>query len=165
MLSLALETTDMCIYQSPEAGGKTKIYYLNGQVTIVERRVEKLLDDTLIYFGSNLKTRRLSAKVLTQQAHHLPIIIEPTLHWMYYPVHQSKAHFQMYVQHSMIYHFEGNKDHTTLYFINNMQVDVPQSIAFIQKQHLKALYLADMQSKIIKRQLHISNHRMPLNLQ
>lgn len=159
MLTMPLCATDMCIYQCPEADGKTKVYSYCGDVRIVDERAEKLLDQTLIFFGSNTKIRRQSAKVLMNHMHHLPIIIEPSIQWMYYPVHQSKAHFQLFIQHQMIYHLEGGKDSTTIYFVNNMELVVPQNIKFIHKQHQKALLLADLQSKIIKRQLHLSNYR------
>lgn len=159
MIGMPLSATDMCIYQKPEIGGNTEIITAEGESRFVDKRAEQLIDETLIYFGSNIKTRRQSARVLIQHTHHLPIIIEPTLQWMYYPVHQSKAHFQLFLQHQMIYHFEGNKHTTIIHFINNTQLEVPQNIAFIQKQHQKALLLADMQSKIIKRQLHLSSYR------
>lgn len=158
MLEMPLCATDMCIYQSPEVEGKTQIYSFCGDVRIIDERAEKLLDQTLIFFGSNIKTRRQSAKVLTRHMHHLPIIIEPSIQWMYYPIHQSKTHFQLFIQHQMIYHFEGKKDQTRIFFINNMELVVPQNINFIHKQHQKALLLADLQSKIIKRQLHLSNY-------
>ncbi|WP_414044600.1 competence protein ComK [Macrococcus equi] len=159
MLNLSLCVTDMCIFQHPSAGGSTEIYPLEGDLRCVNVRPEKLIDQTLIYFGSNIRTRRQSAKVLTGYTHHLPVIIEPTLEWMYYPVHQSKAHFQLFLNYKSIYHFEGNKHQTTIYFINGSLIEVPQNVSFVQKQHQKALYLADVQAKLIKRQLHMS-HRL-----
>ncbi|MCE4955696.1 competence protein ComK [Macrococcoides caseolyticum] len=160
MLNMALETTDMCIYQHPEIGGHTAVYAIDGTMRIVEERAEALLNHTLIYFGSDIKTRRQSAKVLIHKSHHLPIIIEPTLEWMYYPVHKEKKFFQMYIHYKMIFHFEGNKEETTLYFINGTEITVAQNVSFIKKQHDKALYLADLQSKIIKRQLPHRNYRL-----
>lgn len=150
----------MCIYQRPNLAGQTEILTHMEERRIVETRPDVLLEDTLIYFGSNLKTRKQSAKVLTGQKHHLPIIIEATLEWMYFPVHQKKTHFQLYINHKMMYHFEGNKDKTIIYFVDDQQIEVQQSISFIKKQHHKALLLSDLQTKIIKRQLHLSNYRV-----
>ncbi|WP_414043573.1 competence protein ComK [Macrococcus animalis] len=160
MLTLPLCATDMCIYQRPSLEGKTEIMTLTKENRIVDERPEKLLEDTLTYFGSNIKTRKQSVKILTGQAHHLPIMIEASLEWIYYPIHQKKTHFQLYINPKMIYHFEGNKEKSIIYFVNNESIEIPQHISFIQKQHQKALVLADLQMKIIKRQLHLSNYRL-----
>lgn len=43
MLEMPLCATDMCIYQSPEAEGKTQIYSFCGEVRIVDERLKTTL--------------------------------------------------------------------------------------------------------------------------
>lgn len=159
MLNMPLNPNVICIFQHPEFSGKTALYFIDGNIEYIDLTPEQLITDTLLYFGSNIKTRKQSAKVLANISHHLPIIIEAHLKWMYFPVHQTKTHFQMYVNHRMIYTIEGTKEQSVIYFINGQSIKVNQRKNFIIKQLQKALLIADIQEKIIKRQLHHCNCR------
>ncbi|KAA1042619.1 competence protein ComK [Macrococcus equipercicus] len=126
------------------SGGQSEIMLRNGRILKVDREPEQLLNETLIYLGSNLKARRSAAKHVHQIKQFIPIVIDSETGITFFPLHRQTDYCRYYI--NSFYYLNYADQQIT--FTNQTCLKIALSEAFVRRQYEKSLTMMDSQKKI-----------------
>lgn len=124
--------------------GKTEVVLRNGNIISVDTDPDKLLNQTLILLGSNMKARRTTAKKVHKIKQFIPIVIDSEMGIAFFPLHKQTDYCRYYINSNYFYDYVDEQ----IVFTNNaiLLSSLPES--FVRRQYERALSMVDYQKKI-----------------
>lgn len=124
----------------PAGKNKTKIYDINGNLTI-KKSVFDIVNESCLYYGSSYGGRCIGAKNMLEMDYKLPIIVDDVKEVIIFPTCSPKLDKCIWICLNNVENYEKNKKNSIVKFINNISCEVDISINTLENQILRATLL------------------------
>jgi len=124
----------------PISKNKTKIYDINGIITIKKSAFE-IVNESCLYYGSSYSGRCIGAKNMLEMDYKLPIIVDEVKEVIIFPTCSPKLDKCIWICLNNVENYEKNKKNSIVKFINNINCDIDISINTLENQILRATLL------------------------
>ena len=105
---------------------------------VINESVDKIMEDSCLYFGSNLKGRQLGSSSLLKLTHKVPIVIEESANIIFFPTTSPRLAKCSWISLNNIESYERNEKGTKINFIDGQSVIIPISYGMINNQILRS---------------------------
>lgn len=135
---------------------KESIVYEKDNQYIVNESVDKIMEESCLYFGSNLEGRKAGSARLLNLTHKLPILIEESNSIIFFPTSSPRLSTCSWISLNNIDHYERNNKGSKLVFKDGQTLDLSMSYGMLDNQVLRSsrlqyLIQARNEEKIVKK--------------
>ena len=125
---------------------KTKVYELNHEF-IVDKNINKIMEDSCTYFGSSLFGRQRGTSKLIGVTHKAPIIVEESKELIFFPTASPRLKNCSWISLKNIERYYSKKNTICIEFKNKVTIDLNISYGIIDNQVLRATRLESVLRK------------------
>ena len=142
----------------PYGRGKSKVYE-GKEEFIVKKSSLMIVKDSCLFFGSSFEGRKEGAKSLLGIDMKVPIVIEDTRNMIFFPTSSCVRDNSIWISYQNLLKYSKYNDIlTTLYFKNNISVNVGCKCCLIDNQYIRCIKLEKLllnRKKFIEKELFI----------
>ena len=117
---------------------KESIVYENNNQYIVKESVDKIMEESCLYFGSNFEGRKAGSAKLLNLTHKLPILIEETNQIIFFPTASPRLASCSWISLNNIDHYERSEIGSKLVFKDGQTVELSMSYGMLDNQVLRS---------------------------
>jgi len=125
---------------------KTKVYELS-RTFIVDKSVNKIMEESCQYFGSTLVGRQKGTFNLIGVTHKAPVIIEESREIIFFPTTSPRLQTCSWISLKNIDRYYSKKNNICIEFKNKTQLELDLSYGIIDNQVLRATRLESVLRK------------------
>lgn len=121
----------------------TEVYEINN-VFLVNKNVNKVMEDSCLYFGSTLDGRKKGTERLIGSCYKAPIIVEETNEMIFFPTFSQRYHklnSWISLNHIRSYYKDEDESKSVIEFQNGLKLTFLVSYASLENQILRATRL------------------------
>ena len=135
---------------------KESIVYEKDNQYIVNESVDKIMEESCLYFGSNLEGRKAGSARLLNLTHKLPILVEESNSIIFFPTSSPRLSTCSWISLNNIDHYERYNKGSKLVFKDGQTLDLSMSYGMLDNQVLRSsrlqyLIQARNEEKIVKK--------------
>ena len=135
---------------------KESIVYEKDNQYIVNESVDKIMEESCLYFGSNLEGRKAGSARLLNLTHKLPILVEESNSIIFFPTSSPRLSTCSWISLNNIDHYERYNKGSKLVFKDGQTLDLSMSYGMLDNQVLRSsrlqyLIQARNDEKIVKK--------------
>lgn len=108
------------------------------KIFIVEKNVQKIMENSCEYFGSTYEGRKKGTTKLTGITHKVPIIIEESNSIIFFPTKSSRLKDCSWISLNNLKNYYKSADKIILEFYDNQKISLDISYGVINNQILRA---------------------------
>ena len=127
----------------PKEYKKTIVYEKNNKY-VIEENVNKIMEDSCLYFGSTLKGRQIGSTSLLNITHKVPILIEETSEIIFFPTSSPRLKECSWISLNNIKSYDRDKNGSKITFNDGSIVNLPISYGMLNNQILRSSRLQYM---------------------
>lgn len=124
----------------PVGNNCSKVYELSTTFE-VEKNVNKIMEDSCLYFGCSLEGRKKGTYNMIGINYKAPIVVEETQELIFFPLSSSRYHNSIWIGLKHIKKYYRSEDKIILEFINNQKIALDISYGVLDNQILRATRL------------------------
>lgn len=140
----ALKSSDMFLKPVKQENGEvfTEIWEFNGQKTIIELPVQKVMEWSCRFYGDSYANRKYQTKYISGISNKAPIILTPAFPLYFFPTHSDRVIENCWINLFYIEKIKNLKGaRCKVIFVNNESVTLNVSYHSLKHQMLNCSYL------------------------
>ncbi len=114
------------------------IVYESDNKYIVKESVDKIMEDSCLYFGSNFEGRKAGSARLLNLTHKLPILVEESNSIIFFPTSSPRLAKCSWISLNNIDHYERDNEGSKLVFKDGQSLILPISYGMLDNQVLRS---------------------------
>jgi competence protein ComK len=114
------------------------IVYESDNKYVVKESVDKIMEDSCLYFGSNFEGRKASSARILNLTHKLPILVEESNSIIFFPTASPRLASCSWISLNNIDHYEKHNEGSKLVFKDGQIVVLPISYGMLDNQVLRS---------------------------
>ena len=114
------------------------IVYENDNIYNVHESVDKIMEESCLYFGSNLDGRKAGSARLLNLTHKLPILVEESNSIIFFPTSSPRLSSCSWISLNNIDHYEKHNKGSKLVFKDGQSIILPMSYGMLDNQVLRS---------------------------
>ena len=114
------------------------IVYENDNRYEVKESVDKIMEDSCLYFGSNFEGRKAGSARLLNLTHKLPILVEESNSIIFFPTSSPRLAKCSWISLNNIDHYEKYNKGSKLVFKDGQSIILPMSYGMLDNQVLRS---------------------------
>ncbi len=114
------------------------IVYENNNKYIVKESVDKIMEDSCLYFGSNYEGRKAGSARLLNLTHKLPILVEVSNSLIFFPTSSPRLAKCSWISLNNIDQYERCNEGSKLVFKDGQSLILPMSYGMLDNQVLRS---------------------------
>lgn len=116
---------------------KTKVFEKNN-IFVVDKSVNKIMEDSCMYFGSSLSGRQKGTERLIGTSYKAPIIVEETNNIIFFPTCSPRLKTCNWISLNNLERYYSKNNKIVIEFMNNQKIMLNLSYGVINNQILRA---------------------------
>lgn len=128
-------------------GNKKSKVYETSNVLIIEKSVQKIMEDSCEYYGSTYEGRRKGTVNLIGITHKAPIIVENSQCLVFFPTASPRVKECAWISLNNLDTYAPFDNDSTIRFQNNLTLKLPISSKILDNQVLRATRLESVMKK------------------
>ena len=114
------------------------IVYESENQYIVEESVDKIMEDSCLYFGSNFEGRKAGSAKILNLTHKLPILVEESNSIIFFPTSSPRLAKCSWISLNNIASYERSNNGSKLTFKDGQSIILPISYGMLDNQVLRS---------------------------